>query len=324
VALDITADGQFLYVAEAQAGATESYVREVDLSDNSVRNIPYGTQGLPDGTFDVNVTANGKVFFTGDFAGSGGSAIRQYDPVTDLVTTVTGVPQRTRLKSNEDGSYFAIGQGNISSGPLSYYEASTDSFPGSVGTGGFMDRANFDINADGSIVAVEIFQDGLQLRDPTNNFAIIAENTTNFDAGIAFDPLRPLVYVGDSQNDELVAFNVPTLTEAFRIPLGVNAGRSYRPLTVSGEGDRVFINGAADEIVMFETIVPTTRSVTIAGADVNNVDFGHRDLPNQSPVAADDDYSLGAGATINIDAADGVLANDVDPNFGQAPSRLRL
>lgn len=317
VAVDITADGQFLYVGEGQAGATESYIREVDLSDNSVRNIAYESPGLKSGTFDVNVTANDTVMFSSSFAGSGSTGLKEYIRATDTTVDRGSVTQQTRMKSNEDGSYFAMVLGNTSSGPVRYFEAATDTFVG-TSTGTSMSGANVDINADGSILALEEVGGFLRLLDTQNSFAVLANTNLNYDAGIAFDPLRPLLYVGDSQNDELVAFNVPTLTEAFRIDLTFSPGRTYRPLTVSGEGDRVFINGSADEIVMFETIVPTTRSVMISGANVSNVDFGHRDQPNRVPVALDDEYSI--GGSISVDASSGVLANDYDANSGQVIS----
>ncbi len=78
---DITADGNSLYVAEANySGNGRLY--KVNLSTNGVTTIPYSIGALEAGAWDLAIDANGFAWFDGDFVGSGAVPLRKLDTTT--------------------------------------------------------------------------------------------------------------------------------------------------------------------------------------------------------------------------------------------------
>jgi sugar lactone lactonase YvrE len=261
-AIDITPDGSAAYVAESVRGATQGFLRKLNLTTGAVTNLAYNVGGGESGSWDVAIANNGKAFFSTRFEGSGFVQVREVLLSTDALRNRLGVTQNTHLQRGADRSLLALAQSNISSGPLNTYNAATDTFSPETDLGLFHDRTMLAVNRNGTLVAVELFNGNVQIRD--RNLVLI-QTLIGLDGGVAFDPVRDLLYAVNSTTDQIIAFNTSNFTERFRIPVGENVG-SETPLgngvmTLSDDGQYLFLATAAGvRVYNVGSLLPLTAS----------------------------------------------------------------
>jgi len=261
---DITPDGNFLYVGEEQAGATQSIIRKVDLNDGSRTNLTYTQVSLEAGAWDVVITDNGRAFTTGRFAGSGGVPLREIDLSNDTFTIRDTVRQRTHLHRSSDRSSFLGLESNSSAGPIFTYDAATDSFPEQQNTGTSLSN---DIGAASRNGDFYLVQDSI-LNSSLGVFDILPYSV----GGAAFDPFRDIVYVADFQADELIGYDFVGLEELFRVGIGENISSSgaFPPTELAISDDSNFIAlTTPDGVRIFENPIavpePSAFALLLAG-----------------------------------------------------------
>lgn len=277
---DITPDGNALYIAEDQRGATQGFVRKVSLSDGTVTNLTYDLDFGEGGAWDVNIALNGKGFLTTDYEGSGWTPFRELDLTTDTLSIRTDVGgsirgevrQNTSINRSADRSFLFMTESNSSAGPIFTYDGVTDTFPKRARTDTFLSSALSAVNRDGSLIALEL-NNGISIFDQNLN---AIENLGNVDGGMAFDPVSDILYAANSTTDEIIAFNTDTWDEIYRIDIGEDIGSGFsnssRPLgngvmTVSDNGQHLFMS-TPDGVRMLELRRSGTQVVDLSAGEI--------------------------------------------------------
>jgi sugar lactone lactonase YvrE len=237
--LDISPDDNTLYVTEGQPGATQTLLRQVDLTTGEVSNLGYSDGS---GGWNVAVAANGKVLFDSKFAGSGWVNLYAWDPTTGTLSSRRSVRQNTQIARGADRSRLFFMESNISSGPIFTYDSTTDSFPSAVDVGGFHDQDLASVSRDGALIAYKSGS-SVVVRDPSLN---VVHTLTSADGGVLFDPTRDILYVVNSATSQVIAYDTHTWAELSRIAVGETVG-SASPLdngvfTASSDGSTLFLS----------------------------------------------------------------------------------
>ncbi|MGH9280634.1 MAG: YncE family protein, partial [Acidimicrobiales bacterium] len=141
LALDLSADGRFLYVANY--GANDISVVDVALR-REVRRLTVPVDALNESPRSIAVANNGKALVTLDDGGSGWEPLYEVDLATGAFTARTDIPHGliftgTDLVASGDRSRILIGIANLSPGEVWTYRASD---------GAFADRHAIDTNLD--------------------------------------------------------------------------------------------------------------------------------------------------------------------------------
>jgi sugar lactone lactonase YvrE len=247
---DITADGTSLYVAENQPTATQGIIHKVNLGNGTVSNITYTLAFGEAGAWDVAISSNGKGLVTTQFAGSGWVPLRQLAVSTDTLSVRTDDPgsgfggqvrQNTLVGRGADRSLFLLPESNISSGPLFSYSAATDSFPEQANTGQFLGNNAPSVSRDGSLIAIEL-SGGLAVMDSSFHAVV---NLTSINGGVAFDPVRDVLYGVNTNAGQIIAYDTHTWAEKFRLGIGETPGFTSAfgngVMAVSSDGSFLFL-----------------------------------------------------------------------------------
>ncbi len=246
--LDITPDARFLYALEATTGGgTQGFIYKIDLITGTVTNIRYAADG--EGGWDIAIANNGRALFDTQFPGSGFVQLRELNLATGAIINRRAVMQDTPIFRGADRSLLFLTMGRLSSGPILTYAAATNSFPREANTFALSNDVVAAVSRDGSLIAVELgnfpgrnFGTTVMDRD----FQAVHSLGTRYRGGLAFDPLRDILYAVDSTAGVVVAFDTNTWAERFRL----NVGETYpdsRPfdngiLTVSADGKWLFVS----------------------------------------------------------------------------------
>jgi DNA-binding beta-propeller fold protein YncE len=221
--MDLTPDGRFLYVAEDVRGATQAFVRKVDLATGVVTSPRYNVSGGEAGSWDIVIGPNGKALFDTTFEGSSSVALREILLASDSLTVRQSVSQNTHLQRAGDRSLTFLAQSNSSAGPIQTYDPATDSFPRSDShTAAYHSTALQAVNRNGTLIAAEIeylgsFR-GVSILD--RDLKAVENLGPNFNGGIVFDAARDLLHAVDPNVDQIVALETATWKEKFRIGIG--------------------------------------------------------------------------------------------------------
>jgi hypothetical protein len=253
---DITPDGSALYVTEGQAGSTQGVIHKVDLTTGAETDLPYNLAFYEGGSWDVALGTNGKGLMDTRFNGSGWVPLRQIDLGTDTLSTRTDDPgsgyggqirQNTRILRSANRSLFVFLEANISSGPMFTYNPATDTFSAtSVNTNAFLDNAPAAVNRNGTLVAVEEYNNGLTVFDSNLN---VLRNLPGLDGGVVFDPVRDLMYAVDTTTDQIVEYDTNSWTVVSQISIGESVGLPQAfgngAMAISNDGSHLFLATAS-------------------------------------------------------------------------------
>ena len=137
--MDISPDGAWIYATENVHGAARGVLHKVSADTGAVTHIRYaldtGGEGEAGG-WDLSIGANGLGLVTTDYFGSGTVPLRTLDLSTDTLTRRhdVGLPgyhrieERAHLARSADRSIVFMQESNTYDGPISVYDAATDSF----------------------------------------------------------------------------------------------------------------------------------------------------------------------------------------------------
>lgn len=244
---DITPDGSTLYVAENQIGATQGFIRKVNLNTGAVTNLTYDLE-YDDRPSDIAIGSNG----TGMVRSFGQwHQIRQLNLSTDTISeradkgSVYGGALITR---GADRSLFFTTEDGISSGSIFTYNAVNNTFSPHKWTNAYLGSNLSAVNRNSSLIALE-WGNGISILDRHLNSV---ENLNDVDSGMAFDPLRDILYAANSTTDQIIAFNTNNWNELYRLNIGEDIpsdsyGNSSQPfgngmMSVSNDGQYLFMS----------------------------------------------------------------------------------
>ncbi len=266
---DITPDNQYLYAADFQVGASQGFIRKVDLDTGAVSNIAYDRSGGEAGAWAIKIANNGKALFTTEYSGSGWTPLRTFNLDDEIAESRRSVRQRTKVSGGADRSLFYMTESNSSGGSTFTYDADSDDFPHSKGLGTSLSSYLSAVNRDGTLIATEY--GGITIMDEELN---TIEVLGNLYGGMIFDPLRDVIYAVDTQSDEVVAIETNNFQEIFRIAIDESVSSSSHfgngEMSISPDGRYLFLSTGSG-VRMFDLYGVSSDAIVgleIAGPEV--------------------------------------------------------
>src|SRR5262249_41186566 len=146
------------------------------------------------------------------------------------------------------------------------YDTATDSFPKQANSESFLLNALSAVNRTGTLIAVEI-SGAAAIMD--RNFTAV-QNLSGIDGGIAFDPVRDVLYGVNSATDQVVAYDTNTWAEKYRLSIGesVNTCTAFGGgmMAVSSDGSYLFLStGSGVREFSLPAATGVASSLVVAG-----------------------------------------------------------
>ena len=226
--LDIAHDDSFLLVAEGVTSNSHGTFHRINLGTGQVTDVNYALTSDEIGSWDVAIGSNGLALAITAAAGNW-VPLRQIDLTTNVISirtddpgsggggTVTGA---TQIHRSVDHSRFLVMEGNIDSGPIFTYSASSNSFGPRASIGGILALASGAVNRNGSLVGLRKSGTPASLNAVPN--LNVVHSFAGIDGGVAFDPLFDIFYGVSSTSDQIIAYSTQTFAELFRLNIGEN------------------------------------------------------------------------------------------------------
>ncbi|HEX6596378.1 MAG TPA: beta-propeller fold lactonase family protein, partial [Acidimicrobiales bacterium] len=266
--MDFSADGRLLYVANS--GATDVSVVDLALR-REVRRIPVPSGWLNERPRSIAVAANGRAFLTTDYGGSGWTDLLEIDLDDETVSVRpidrgdpfggnATVTSETDLYASGDRSRVALVQNDNSSGPVTVYDAASDSFAPLRRLANFtgpsaLDRTGSTLLVDGWVLDRDLVQ-----RATIGPFR---------GTGVALSPDGAHGYRAAEEAVEVLDIRRGLVVGSIPVPERPAAG--HRGLTVTPDGATLLVlteRGVAIAPVSSAVALPACTPETVAGAVV--------------------------------------------------------
>ncbi len=220
---DITPDGHWMYVADkTQLSSTQAVIHKVNLLTGQVTDLTYPIHGGEGGSYDVTILPNGIALFSSDTDGpSGFVTMRQINLATDVITERTdlgGITEGTRFDVSPDRSRVYVKSAGPYGGGVQLYSTATNSIIGQFNAHTDTGLSMGSFSRDGSQYVFE-FGEYPALINSAGDTLRVFQNLT---AGVAFDPQRDILYIGDDTGDELRAYDTHTWSLLYSMSAGEN------------------------------------------------------------------------------------------------------
>jgi hypothetical protein len=219
----ISADGRYAVVGERDLLTTAEgrfgVLHRVDLQTGAVVDVRYAQGFYEQGVSNIAITADGRVLFTTDFAGSGWTPFRSFSLVdpgagVSLVLGLPQVRQSSSLTTSPDGRTLVVAEYNISNAPLEVYDAATSQITARTdlyrnGQSGF-NNDRVSVSNDGLIASVTyntffVYDRSLNV---VQNFTDRQFPPSIADAEFSADGRQ--LYIWNATSDRIEVFDVAT------------------------------------------------------------------------------------------------------------------
>lgn len=211
--MDLSPDDNTLVVADATAAGGFLWVWKVDLQTGGVTQKLIPQDFYESGSYTVAFGGDGAVLITTNFAGSGWTPLRRWDPVTDTLTVLGSVRQSSMLRASADGSVIGWAESNISDGRLGRYRVADGHLLPKSGYGDGTAWFNFEIaaNRNGTQYGLPTYggtflYDANLVKSPN----VIGTYAGQQPIGIAYHPTQDLVYFPWAQTTTIRIYNSVT------------------------------------------------------------------------------------------------------------------
>lgn len=258
-ALDISADGKRLAVANRSRGARQVFVDIVSLETLRSKRIAFDRLTLEGGTYGVAFDANGLLLVTGanDYGASARPPLRRYNRKsgkTERIGDTTGV---SSVAPSATHRWIAIAEGNSSAGPFGRY---------TTGDATYRSQVNLDHSA---VTEVGISPSGSQITVAAGSgyvfndlvpFAVVGAYP-NGPIGVAYSPTKPSVYFPITSASYVAEYDTATMKQISTIPVPGTFNWSGMGPLVEGQtkvsSDGRFLFSTLDDGVFYATVSPT-------------------------------------------------------------------
>ena len=235
---DITPDGKTAYVANGSTSNNQGTLFKVNLIDGSKTTLTFPLVAYENEPFGVAIANNGKGLITTAIGGG----VRQIDLATDTITgraDYTASPSQYIFASrSEDRSLIMLQDSDSSTGQIGLYRAATDNFLkyniGDNTPQTYIAVGDAVFSRDDSLIALRRKTVGIMDQSLATVRTISSFNS--FDASMAFDPVRDVLYgvnvnaADISAPDQVIAYDTNTWKEKYRLPLGSNESGAGTPV----------------------------------------------------------------------------------------------
>lgn len=219
--MDLTVDGASLLVCEGPPSSGRGQLHRIDLATGQVTTLTFALQAGESSCYDVIALANGRAFVT--TAGASFGPLRELTLATNTFAVRTDFPgpggqisELVQLNRSADGGLGLFVQSNNSSGPVTTYDAATDSFPATRNFNVFFFQSLAAVSRDGARIALE---DAAGLRIVDRQLANLAfVNAAVY--GAMFDPLRDRLYTPQAVGAVMEVRDTATFGIVSTFPIG--------------------------------------------------------------------------------------------------------
>ena len=234
--LDISPDGQTLAVADRSTDNSGATIDLIDLKTLVVSPISFARDFYEAGTYTCVWNAQGKLYITSSFKGSGWVPLRIYDPADGDLTANTPsfqVRQDTMLSPSGDRSIVAFAESNSSGGEWGTLgDGGAEllrSKAGENGTEGF----NYEIaaNHDGTQFGIPTYKGTFIYDDSRQRVQVLGKYAGPRGIGIAYHPTLDRLYLPWSGTSQIYVFDSTNFKQIgvydFEKPWGENTNRAF-------------------------------------------------------------------------------------------------
>lgn len=214
--LDISPDNRTLVVGDFTDSASQSWVHLVDLDSLSHQKATVATPDYMEGnTFVAVYDANGQIYTTSSFNGSGWVQMRRLDPATGVWTNLASVRQNTMLSASGDSLTIAFAESNTSGGGWGLFDVPTGTIvrrDWQNGTSWF----NYEIGTDhfGAQFSIPTYGGTMVYDDVYAKIATIGTYAGAQPIGVAYHPVERIAYFPFAETSEVRVYDMNTRTQS--------------------------------------------------------------------------------------------------------------
>ena len=276
--MDLSPDGNTLAVTDTYSAAGSNRIHLIDLPTGIIRQAYFASDfPFEAGTFSVAYGNDSALLITSEFAGSGWTALRRYDPASNVVATIASVRGKSMLCASGDGSIIGLAEDDISSGPVSRYSVSSRTFPQITYANTFL--YDIAVNRNGGQLAVPhsggcfIYELSGANLVMTNLIGLAGRGQP---VGAVFHPSRDAVFFAWATTGDVRVYQTVSWTELARFDFQsafvvTNTAYSNGRMKISRDGSIIFAS-VTNGIRYFRhnLVIP-------------DYDYDHRLIVNSSP-----------------------------------------
>jgi hypothetical protein len=210
--IDISPDNDLLAVADSSENNGSIGMHLVDLKTGINTHVTFRAEGLEGGTYSVAFGADGAIWSTSSFQGSGRVPLRKYDPATRRTIVITQENQNTMLAASADREYIAYAEANISSGDYGRFSCRAT-------------QLQPPLRANAFLYEIGINRNGTQLAVPTGGGVILSGSAAQKidekeTIGVAYHPQRDFVFLARAGISTIAVYETATYTKVKEFDFG--------------------------------------------------------------------------------------------------------
>ena len=219
--IDLSPDGSTLAVADRSGTATEQWVTLVRLSDLAVTKAVMTKESGEDGMWTVAFGADGTLFATARYAGSGWVPLRRLNLAT-MVWTKLGnayphnrVNQNTMLAASGNGQTIAFAESNSSDGPWGNIDVASGTVTNRDGYTNGTSWYNYEVaaNVNASQYAVPTYGGTYIYNSAFQKIGTIGTYASAQPVGVAYHPVEPLIYFPWTTTGQVRVYNAVSFAQ---------------------------------------------------------------------------------------------------------------
>ncbi len=219
--IDLSPDGATLAVADRSSSATEQWVALVRLSDLAVSKAVMPKAFGEDGMWTVAFGADGSLFATARYAGSGWVPLRRLNLATMTWTQIANpypnnqVRQNTMLAASGNGQTIAFAESNSSDGPWGKVDVASGAIVNRTGYTNGTSAFNYEVaaNANGTQFAIPGYMGTYIYNSAYQRIGTIGTYAGAQPIGVAYHPVEPLMYFPWTTTGQVRVYNATSLAQ---------------------------------------------------------------------------------------------------------------
>jgi hypothetical protein len=234
--VDLSPDGNTLVVADRAGSAANSWVYLVALDTLAVTQASVPKAAYEGGMFTAVYGADGNVYTTSTYQGSGWIPLRQYATSTGQWTTLASVRQNTMLSPSGDTQTIAFAEANTSDGAWGLIDIPTGQI---VRRQGYTDGTswfNYEIAADrlGAQFAIPTYGGTFVYNAAYQKTGTLGVYAGAQPIGVAFHPVEQTAYFPWTGSTQVRVYDMNALSQTGAYDFGD---------TFNSNGNNAFVQG---------------------------------------------------------------------------------
>jgi hypothetical protein len=210
--IDLSLNNDSLAVADALTTNNNIWFHLVNLTTGADSRVTFPADRQEAGTFSLAFGADGGVWITSSFHGSGWVPLRKYSPSTRSTLVLRTISQDTMLSASADRQTIAFAQANSSPGQFGQFKCSATQLPPLHEVPGFL----FEIGIDrrGTQLAVPSYSKLFLLGSPTDS---LSESSV---IGAVYHPTRDFLFIARSGTSTITGFETTDYQKVKELEFG--------------------------------------------------------------------------------------------------------